>query len=157
MVIHPKKKTEMETEQTFELIDKLSFFDGFSKEEKKYLTTLKSQILKYLPSDTLITEGELDYSFFILLKGVVRIVKSYPKEMPITKLKAGAVFGEIAFVAHRTRTTSVIADGDVVALKIDTRNMDALKPAIIIKLKDKMIQILVTRLEAMNEKAAQSI
>ena len=157
MVIHPKKKTEMETEQTFELIDKLSFFDGFSKEEKKYLTTLKSQILKYLPSDTLITEGELDYSFFILLKGVVRIVKSYPKEMPITKLKAGALFGEIAYVAKRKRTTSVIADGDVIALKISTQNIDSLKLSIPTKLKDNLIKILVNRLEAMNTQMTRNV
>jgi CRP-like cAMP-binding protein len=44
----------------------------------------------------------------------------------ITKLKAGAIFGEIAYVAKRKRTTSVIADGDVIALRIDTKNIDVL-------------------------------
>ena len=91
----------MEKEQMFELIDKLSFFARFTKEEIQFLSTLESQIFRYLPSDSIITEGEIDYSFFVILKGVVRIIKNNPKEVTITKLKAGAVFGEIAYLARR--------------------------------------------------------
>ena len=147
----------MDNEQTFELIDKLSFFAGFTQEEKQFLSTLESHIYKYFPADVIIKEGETDYSFYVLLKGVVCIVKSYPKELTITKLKAGAVFGEIAYVAKRKRTTSVIADGDVIALKIDTNNIDTLKPDIPTKLKDNLIEILVKRLEAMNEQILRNV
>ena len=77
--------------------------------------------------------------------------------MTIAKLKAGAVFGEIAYVAKRKRTTSVIPDGDVIALKIDTKNIDALKPAIPTKLKDNLIEILANRLEAMNEQILRNV
>jgi len=147
----------MDNEQTFELIDKLSFFAGFTQEEKQFLSTLENQIYKYQPSDFIITEGETDYSFYVLLKGVVCIVKSYPMGLTIAKLKAGAVFGEIAYVAKRKRITSVIADGDVIALKIDTKNIDALKPAISTKLKDNLIEILVKRLETMNKQVTRNV
>jgi CRP-like cAMP-binding protein len=116
----------MNEEQAFELIDQLSFFAGFTEEEKRFLSTLESQIYKYFPADVIIKEGETDYSFFVLLKGVVAIVKNNPRQVTITKLKAGAIFGEIAYVAKRKRTTSVIADGDVIALRIDTKNIDVL-------------------------------
>ncbi len=147
----------MDDEQAFELIDKLSFFDGFTQDEKRFLSTLESQIYKYFPADVVIKEGETDYSFFVLLKGVVAIVKNNPKEVTITKLKAGAIFGEIAYVAKRQRTTSVIADGDVIALKIDTKNIDTLKPDIPTKLKDNLIEILVRRLETMNEQVTRNV
>ena len=147
----------MDDEQAFELIDKHSFFDGFTQDEKRFLSTLESQIYKYFPANVIIKEGETDYSFFILLKGVVAIVKNNPKEVTITKLKAGAIFGEIAYVAKRKRTTSVIADGDVIALKIDTKNIDALKPAIPTKLKDNLIEILVKRLETMNKQVTRNV
>ena len=88
---------------------------------------------------------------------MVCIIKSYPKGLTITKLKAGAVFGEIAYVAKRKRITSVIADGDVIALKIDTKNIDALKPAIPTKIKDNLIEILANRLEAMNEQILRNV
>ena len=116
----------MNEEQAFELIDQLSFFAGFTEEEKRFLSTLESQIYKYFPADVIIKEGETDYSFFVLLKGVVAIVKNNPRQVTIIKLKAGAIFGEIAYVAKRKRTTSVIADGDVIALRIDTKNIDVL-------------------------------
>ena len=147
----------MGDEQAFELIDKLSFFDGFTQDEKRFLSTLESQIYKYFPADVIIKEGETDYSFFVLLKGVVAIVKNNPKEVTITKLKAGAIFGEIAYVAKRKRTTSVIADGDVIALKIDTKNIDTLKPDTPTKLKDNLIEILVRRLETMNEQVTRNV
>jgi CRP-like cAMP-binding protein len=146
----------MEQDQAFELIDQLSFFSGFTQEEKHYLSTLESQIYKYLPSDVIIREGDTDYSFFILLKGVVAIVKSNPTEKTITKLKTGAVFGEIGYVAKRERTTSVIADGDVIALKFNTKDIDSLKPEIPTKLKNKLIEILVTRLESMNDQVTRN-
>ena len=116
----------MNEEQAFELIDQLSFFARFTEEERRFLSTLESQIYKYFPADVIIKEGETDYSFFVLLKGVVAIVKNNPRQVTITKLKAGAIFGEIAYVAKRKRTTSVIADGDVIALRIDTKNIDVL-------------------------------
>jgi len=116
----------MNEEQAFELIDQLSFFARFTEEEKRFLSTLESQIYKYFPADVIIKGGETDYSFFVLLKGVVAIVKNNPRQVIITKLKAGAIFGEIAYVAKRKRTTSVIADGDVIALRIDTKNIDVL-------------------------------
>lgn len=147
----------MDQIQAFELIDKLSFFAEFSQEEKQFLSTLESQIYKYFPSDVIIKEGETDYSFFVLLKGVVAIVKNNPKEVTITKLKAGAVFGEIAYVTKRKRTTSVIADGDVIALKIHTNDIDKLKPSIPTKLKDNLIEILARRLETMNEQVTRNL
>ena len=147
----------MDDEQAFELIDKHSFFDGFTQDEKRFLSTLESQIYKYFPANVIIKEGETDYSIFELLKGVVAIVKNNPKEVTITKLKAGAIFGEIAYVAKRKRTTSVIADGDVIALKIDTKNIDTLKPDIPTKLKDNLIEILVRRLETMNEQVTRNV
>ena len=67
----------MNREQAFELIDKLSFFDEFSEEEKQFLSTLESQIYKYVPSDIIIREGDKDYSFFILLKATVLNVKCW--------------------------------------------------------------------------------
>jgi len=147
----------MDKESAFELIDQLSFFSGFTEEEKRYLSTLESQIFKYLPSDVIIKEGETDYSFFVLLKGVVAVVTGYPTPLVVAKLKAGAVFGEIAYIARRTRTTTVIADGDVIALKISTKDIDTLLPSIPTKLKDNLIQILVNRLETMNEQVTRNV
>jgi CRP/FNR family transcriptional regulator, cyclic AMP receptor protein len=147
----------MQKEQMFELIDKLSFFEKFTEEEKIFLSKMENRILKFVPSDFIIKEGETDYSFFIILKGVVRIAKTIPKEVTITKLKAGSVFGEIACVAKRPRITSVIADGDVIIMQIQTKDIDTLSQTIPHKLKDKLIEILANRLESMNNRSIRNI
>ncbi len=141
----------------FELINKLSFFEKFTEKEKRFLADLDKHLLRYRPSDFIINEGEIDNAFFILLKGVVCIIKSKPKETIIAKLKAGAVFGEIAIVGKRPRTTSVVANGDVICMRIELNEVEKLPLNIQTKLKDQLIGILANRLEIMNDQWARFI
>jgi CRP-like cAMP-binding protein len=83
----------------------------------------------------IIQEGQTDERhFFIVLRGVVNIVKN-TSEVTIAKLKGGAIFGEISYISKRSRATSAIAGGDVIALKIDSKKIDELNPAVSTKLK----------------------
>jgi len=141
----------------FELINKIPFFAKFNEEEKRFLANLDKHLLRYQPSDFIINEGEIDNAFFVLLKGVICIVKSKPKEKTITKLKTGSVFGEIAVVGKRPRTTSVVANGDVIAMRIELSEVEKLPLNIQTKLKDQLIGILANRLEIMNDQWARFI
>ncbi|PIQ97757.1 MAG: hypothetical protein COV67_02640 [Nitrospinae bacterium CG11_big_fil_rev_8_21_14_0_20_56_8] len=141
----------IEKEQIVGLLDKIPFFAKFDPQEKKYLADLKTQILRYRPSDIIIEEGAIDKAFFVVLKGSVFISKRKPHDVVIAKLKAGSVFGEIACVGRRARTTYVIADGDVITLKIDWNQIDKLEPLVQSKIKDQLIGILADRLNIMND------
>ena len=141
----------MNENQTLQVIDKLSFFADFSPEEKKFLSRLQSDIYHYSANEVIIQEGQTDERhFFIVLRGVVNIVKN-TSEVTIAKLKGGAILGEISYISKRSRTTSAIAVVDVIALKIDSKKIDELNPAVSTKLKNKFIEVLVDRLEAMNK------
>ena len=141
----------MNETQALQVIDKLYFFEDFSPEEKKFLSTLQSDIYHYSANEVIIQEGQTDERhFFIVLRGLVNIVKN-TSEVTIAKLKGGAIFGEISYISKRCRTTSAIAGGDVIALKIDSKKIDELNPAVSTKLKNKFIEVLVDRLEAMNK------
>ena len=104
----------MNKNQALKVIDKL-FFADFSPEEKKILSTLQSDIYNFNANEVIIQEGSTDRYFFILLTGVVSIVKN-TSEVTIAKLMGGAIFGEISYISKRSRTTSAIAGGDVIAL-----------------------------------------
>lgn len=147
----------MVNESILNLMETIAFFDNLTKQEKKDLAGQDSCVVRFAPSEFIIQEGEIEYTFYILLKGVVRIAKSKPKEITITKLKAGSIFGELSWVGKRPRTTSVIADGDVIALKIDLNVSERCGPALTKKIQDKIIGILVTRLERMNEQLSQLV
>jgi len=147
----------MANESILNLMETIEFFDNLTRQEMKELADLDSCVVRFAPSEFIIEEGALEYTFYVLLKGVVRITKSNPKEITITKLRAGAIFGELSWVGKRPRTTSVIADGDVIALRIDLEVSENCGAVLIKKIQDKIIGILVTRLEKMNKQLSQLV
>jgi CRP-like cAMP-binding protein len=141
----------MEMEQILPLINKIDFFSGFTQEEKKLIAGLKNNIQRFHPNEKIIKQGEADFSVFILLKGSVSITKNEHPNLVLNKLKAGAVFGEMSLLAKRMRSTNVIAEGEVIALKIDGEYFDKIDLPMKDKFKDKFLDILIKRLDDMNE------
>jgi serine/threonine-protein kinase len=141
----------MEIEQVLALFDKIDFFSEFTAEEKKVIGGLKSNIQKFQPNERIIKQGEADFSVFILLKGNVSITKNEHPDLTLNKLKAGDVFGEMSLLAKRLRSTNVIADSEVISLKLDGEHFDKIDPVIQNKFKDRFIEILIKRLDDMNE------
>jgi CRP-like cAMP-binding protein len=70
-------------------------------------------------------EGQSGDAAYLIESGEVAIVKNAPpgsasKHVPIARLKAGDVFGEMALIDGRNRSASAIAIGKVVVLAIET-------------------------------------
>lgn len=141
----------MEIEQIISLIDKIDFFSEFTQEEKKSVAGLKSNIQKFQPNEQIIKQAEADFSVFIILRGSVAITKNEHPDLVLNRLKPGDVFGEMSLLAKRLRSTNVIAEGETIALKIDGEYFEKLDLAVQNKFKDKFIEILIKRLDDMNE------
>jgi CRP-like cAMP-binding protein len=141
----------VESEQILSLIDKIDFFSDFTQEEKNMVASFKNSVHRYNPNEKIIGQGEADFSLFVVLKGVVVITRDEQPNLVINKLKQGAVFGELSILGKRLRATNVIAEGDVFALKIDGEYLDQIDSDLKGKFKDKCIEILVKRLDEMNE------
>ena len=84
-------------------------------------------------------EGQPGDAAYLIESGEVAIVKNAPpgaatKHVPIARLKAGDVFGEIALIDGRNRSASAIAIGKVVVLAIESsdfeRELDSAGPTI---------------------------
>lgn len=141
----------MEIEQILSLFDKIDFFSEFTQDEKKVIAGLKSNIQKFQPNEQIIKQGEADFSVFILLKGSVAITKNEHSDLVLNRLKSGNIFGEMSLLAKRMRSTNVTAEGEVITLKIDGEYFEKLDLAVQNKFKDKFIEILIKRLDGMNE------
>lgn len=152
-----RTETALEKEQVLKLIEDVPFFENFTAGERATLAELDCSAYRYKPSDMIIHKGAHDQSFFVLLKGVVRITAGQDKEVTLTKLKAGSIFGEISWVSKRPRTSSVYADGDVIALKIGLEDVDNFDPALQTKIKDRIIDVLVERLSKTNDQLASLV
>ncbi len=141
----------MEFEKALQLFEEIPFFKDFNREEKRFLASLNCSLIRCKPGEVILRQGEIDRSLFILLQGNVRVTKDHMPEMVLSTLKPGAVFGEISLVARYPRTTNVVADGDVGALKMDGEMIERLNPLLLNKIKNQLIEVLVRRLDEMND------
>jgi CRP-like cAMP-binding protein len=142
----------MEFEKTIEIINRLEFFKDFNSEEKRFFATLNSQHVTFEKNATVIRQGEIDSSLFILLCGRVKVVREPQSKTTLAELEPGAIFGEVSFLKKKPRLTSVIALEKVVALQVDGAMIERLNPILLNKFKNQLIELLLSRLDKMNEK-----
>ena len=98
----------------------LRFFDSFSDEEIEEI--LKASVINnYNDGDSIIREGEIDHAFFIMVEGTAEVQKN---GKGLSVLKKGDCVGEIGFLGAARRTASVVAQGRVLALKVNATLME---------------------------------
>ncbi|MGB0204814.1 MAG: Crp/Fnr family transcriptional regulator [Neptuniibacter sp.] len=138
-------------EQALDILDKVSFFDDLTSEEKKTLAEFNWCFIVYDNQDYLTDEGSLDKRFFVLLSGHVNIIKGIQKQI-ITQFKAGEIIGEISFLTNEPRTASVVATTKTAALVIDQELMEEMPIELREKVKDQIILKMAQRLNRMNNR-----
>ena len=155
----------------FQLIDKVSFFDVFSKSEKSEIIKNNSMVKKYEKKDlTIFSEGDEGGSAVIILAGQVNITKSStpnteegrlslrdPKTITLAKLGVGSIFGEVSLLSNKKRTTGVVTSTPlVIVLQVNKEDLQGFNTSIQNKFHSQFVSILIVRLEEMNEKYGRS-
>tara|TARA_Y100000031_G_C8107107_1_gene331590 strand:+ start:353 stop:796 length:444 start_codon:yes stop_codon:yes gene_type:complete len=139
----------MSSKTIYQLINQVVFFNPFTEEEKKYISSLNNTVFLYHLGEAIFREGEEDAALFILLKGTVSVNRS--ETVTICTLKPGSVFGEMSLLGKRPRSTSIIADEEAIVLKIDRKGLENLPGKLECKFKDQFIKVLINRLDEMNK------
>jgi len=98
----------------------LPFFNNFSKEHIKELIAT-SKIAKVRKGKTIVTEGEIDDTFYIILSGKVTISKG---DKTISVIGHGECFGEMAYISGQARAATVVAETDCILLIISAPLLD---------------------------------
>ena len=132
------------------IINRLGFFDSFTTNEKRQMVSDDAHFQVYASGETLIRQGSIERSLFIILTGTVNVTEA-SGETTLAVLKAGDIFGEMAFLTDTRRTATVTAGEPVIALKLDPQMFEKLSTDIREKFKDKIIEKLVARLNAANK------
>ncbi|MBF0614606.1 MAG: cyclic nucleotide-binding domain-containing protein [Magnetococcales bacterium] len=133
------------------LLDNIPFFWTFTEEEKERLLGLDCYFQTFQSGDYLIHEEAEDNALFIILKGTAKVTKKSHPDRVITILEPGTVFGEIAFLTQRPRSTDVVANEKMICFTINGETMAQLDSQMQHKIKDQLIEILVQRLDQMNQ------
>ena len=138
------------TQNFFALINNIPFFREFSKEQKKEIAALKNKVDIYEPNRTIVSEGGKDVAVFVLLKGEAIVIRNDLPRVIINTLTMGALFGEVSFLTKTPRTTNIIAKSEAKVLRLDGDMFKKLKSDTRDRLKDKFIDVLVSRMNEMN-------
>lgn len=134
-----------------EYLDRIPLFKGFSSLEKDAISRLEgAQFIRFENQEYIIHEGDHDDSFFILLKGSANVFKA-PLPDPVATLKGGEIFGEIAFLSPRTRTATIRADGELIALRFNRTMLQHLTCDLREKIKDRLVVVLIEHLDDLRQ------
>ncbi len=136
--------------QLIDTINEIPMFDRFTESEKKMFAKLEHSLLGFKKDDVIIREGDTFTSLYLLIKGTILITKS-ELTMPIAKLSQGALFGEMSFFTKKPRYSNVIANENVLVMKLDKSFFNKVDFAIRDKIKDYLIKLLINRLDSTNE------
>lgn len=133
------------------LIDQIPFFAQFSHEDKVMLAEVGNFFETYEKGNVIIQEGTTGDTLFVIIRGSVAVNKNSYPERALATLKAGAVFGEISFLMRRPRSTNVVAEEKTTCFVMNNETLKEMSPTLQIQFKDQLIEILVKRLDAMND------
>ncbi len=143
-------EAEMNKDNLLKLMDNIPFFKEMDNAEREILLAHEKHWMQFKPQEKILKEDEVDYGFFVLLEGKVSVLRSKPTEMTLAQLVPGALFGEITMKTQRPRTSSIKTDEEVTVFKVDALLIDKLSHGLIIKIKDQIINLVITRLDEVN-------
>jgi eukaryotic-like serine/threonine-protein kinase len=96
------------------------FFGNFSKDQVREILNV-GNIIKVRRGKVLMTEGEIDDTFYIILSGKVAVNKG---SRTIAFLTRGECFGEMSYLSGQLRAATVVAETDCILMKISGTLLD---------------------------------
>ncbi|MFP4476183.1 MAG: serine/threonine-protein kinase [Desulfatibacillaceae bacterium] len=107
-------------DDVIDYVNGVSFFRNFARDQVSHLVRA-GDILKAEKGRVILSEGEVDDTFYVLLGGTAAIAKG---GKTIARVQAGEVFGEMAYIAGQARIASVVAETDCMLLRISATLLD---------------------------------
>ncbi len=128
LAIRDFKETPRETHdrELIQYIHALPFFNNFTEGQIDEILSA-SNLNKVESGQTIIEEGEIDDSFYILISGEVLVRKG---DRDVGFIEKGQCFGEMAYLTGEARTASIITKSDCILLKFSATLLEKLSESI---------------------------
>ncbi|MDX2312513.1 MAG: serine/threonine-protein kinase [Gammaproteobacteria bacterium] len=137
----------------FTAVRTLPFFNEFSDEEISEVIAA-ADWKQFNAMDSIVDEGTLEHSFFIIISGDVAVVKAAKQISTLTK---GDCFGEMSYVLRAQRSASIIAIGDVELLRVDAALMEQASTKTQLRFNQIFLRTLIERLATTSEELARYV
>jgi hypothetical protein len=140
-------ESSIDDEEKLATIKALGFFDDFSEHE--LWEVIRAGVWeRWTAGDRIITEGNVEQAFYIVVKGDV-IAKKQGRLLGM--LEAGDCFGEMGYISRIRRTATILAVKDVITLKLHESLIDQASVGCQLKFLKVFLRTLVSRLVRSNE------
>lgn len=114
------EEQEIALAEKFNALKALAFFKDFTNTEIQEI--IDASVWHEYPSDTaVITEGDIDDSFYIMTSGEAEVRKG---ATVIGQLMKGDCFGEIGFVTKAQRTATIVSTSPVRLIKVNSTRIE---------------------------------
>ena len=130
---------------------RLSFFQGFRDAEIWELLRW-ARWEEVSPDEAIVTEGEQGNAFYVVVSGTVVVMKGAKS---VAELDEGQCFGEMAYLAHGTRSATVLAKDAVTVLRMNAELIERATLACQVQFQKVFIETLVERLQQTTESLAR--
>ena len=101
-------------------VHQVPFFESFSREHVREIL-MASNLVKVPKGKVVVSEGEIDDSFYIILSGGAAVRKD---GKTLATIDRGECFGEMAYLSGQTRAATVVATTDSILMKISATLLD---------------------------------
>ncbi|MFC1493810.1 protein kinase [Thermodesulfobacteriota bacterium] len=145
-------KSEMPAEDVIDYVCNTPFFSEFSRDHVKEILSASS-IMRVSEGSTVVSEGDIDDTLFVILSGSVDVIKNNTK---IDTIDQGECFGELAYLSGHPRAATLIASTNCIFIKISATLMEKISETIQLLFLKSMALALVDRI-AVNHKLIVSL
>ena len=136
----------------YEMIQDMPMFKSFSDSEIKQFAEMDHSIVEYKQGELLTKEGESSTALYLIIKGSVLVSKTRDNaKIRIARLGPGEIFGEMSFFSKKARNSDITANEDVIVIRMDDDFFQKINPVINDKTKNYFIELLINRLDTMND------
>jgi CRP-like cAMP-binding protein len=132
-------------------VRQLDFFQDFADPE--IWEILRATIWQdYQPGEEIITEGEIDDAFYVIVTGSV-LVRKGTKSIAI--LRRGDCFGEMGYITKTKRTATILVTSLVSIMKINATLIEQLSKDTQLRFHRVFLRTLVDRLSRASDQLSQ--
>ncbi len=142
------KKSKVE--DVVDYVHQVPFFENFSREQVRNIL-MASNLVKVSKGKVVVSEGEIDDSFYIILSGNASVKKN---DKTLATIERGECFGEMAYLSGQTRAATVVANSDCILMKISATLLDKSPKSLQLLFLKQFAITLLTRLSKSNQKKA---
>ena len=142
---------DLSDREKINLVQDLKFFSEFSEPEI-WEVIHASTWQQFDPGQTILIEGELDRSFYVIVSGRVDVMKG---AQLVGELGGGMCFGEMGFISGEKRTATVVSKTDVWVMKVNASLIERASVNCQLRFHKTFLQTLVSRLRLTTQEVSE--